>query len=256
MSDDYNLLKHVFLSCETLLNIAQVDFDDEGVEQNFKKHQSHIADAPKDLIATIKWIANNGCFLFQDTIKLLENVNLSDHELFTLMCLALDDQFSDEEAIDNNKVISSVGSKHPKFDQHKYTELLLQLIDVFPVKVSREPLSPKHVLLRLIKDKTHNFSAMLSICHHPKTDTEMLAHLAKEFYFLHENRDIPNHTEENNSALQHHLKNSTPEVVVLAAILLADPEVQEDQVHLKLMELDNKTAKYWKDYFNVKAFDD
>ena len=84
----------------------------------------------------------------------------------------------------------------------------------------------------------------------------MLAHLAKEFYFLHEDRDIPNHTEENKSALQHHLKYGAPEQKLLAVIFLSDPEVQEDQVHLKLMELDNKTAKYWKDYFNVKAFDD
>lgn len=259
MSDNYNLLKHVFLSSETLLNIAEFDVEDADIEKDLEDHRSYTADAPQDLIRTIKFVANNGYFAAEDTIKLLENVNLSEYELFTLMCLALDDRCSYKEASDDNKAISLAGFKHPKFDQDKYTELLGQFLDVFPVKVAREPLCPKHVLLKLIKNKSNNFSAMLSICNHPKIDHDILAHLANEFYSYYQNGYISSHEEKSDVlADELNLEMGSGEAKMMAAIFLAPSNsfAPDHLVHLKLKELDNRTAMYWRNYYGVLAFDD
>ena len=87
MITDYNLLKHVYLSCETLLNIAEIDPEEDEVRENLVKHRLHIKSDPRDLIATTKFVTKYGFFPPKDVPKLLENVNLSSDQLFHLMLL-------------------------------------------------------------------------------------------------------------------------------------------------------------------------
>jgi hypothetical protein len=256
MTSDYNLLKHVYLSCETLLNIAEFDSEEDEVRENLVKHRLHIKSDPRDLIATTKFVAKYGFFPPKVILKLLENVNLSSDQLFHLMllCLELNDT---SEAKSENRTISLLGSKNPSFDREEYSNFLIKMLDVFPVRVAVEPMAPKHVLFRLLKHKIENHSAMYAICKNPNSDEELLSQLANEFYRSIEGQYIASHDEQLKIVADHlGLDANEPIAKVASALIISGSEAKGFAVHLELKELLGSHAKYWKEYYDVTAFDD
>ena len=266
MTSEYNLLKHVYLSSETLLNLAGFDYGDEDLIQKLNDFRNHIDFAPKNLISTMKFIKKNGWIEDQDVIKLLENRNLSAYELFHLMTYNIYDLNFDSTIKDDlknhNKLVCEIGSSNPVFNKADYADFLVQVSDTFPKEVSSNPLSSKNILYRVIKNNKPNFAAMESICEHPNTDHDLITLLAKEFYLAFEGRYIASYDQQIET-ISKFIKEQKPSIsevdLKVHAIILVNGHADETTgagVHLKLKEIDEKVAKYWQVYYNVSAFDD
>ena len=265
MTIEYNLLRDVYLTSETLLNIAVFDGTDEKLMQKLDDYKSHKNYNLKDLIPTMKFINSNGYIEHEDVIRLIENKNLSAHELFHIMILNIEGSRSygrRDEINKKNQMICDVGSSNPVFDKSKYTDFLIQVLDIYPVEVSVSPLSPKNILYRVLKNKSPNFVAMEFICNNPNTDKELLSHTAKEFYQIFEGLHISSFEEQAElveKVLREKNPNMSDENIKAVSIMIntvRTAKINGCFVHTNLRQIDAKMAKYWQEYYNVSAFDD